>query len=96
MLVVGVCQVELSLHGNGSLKGKRAVVRRVIDRTRHRFRVSIAEVDANDVLDTAVIGFAVVGNSARLINSRIDRIVGFIDELGEAPVTHHDFEILQY
>ncbi len=96
MLVVGVCQLELSLHGNPSLKGKRSVVRRIVDRTRHRFNVAIAEVDANDELGRAVLGFAVVGNDGRFINRCVDRIVQFIDELGEAPIEGHDFEILHY
>jgi len=43
-----------------SLKDKRQVCRSLIDRTRQRFNVSIAEVDAQDVRQTLTIGLAVV------------------------------------
>jgi uncharacterized protein YlxP (DUF503 family) len=96
MLVVGVCQIELSLGDNFSLKGKRSIVKRVIQRTRSRFNVAIGEVDDNDALDHAVIGFSVVGNDSRFVNSCVDKIVDFIDSIGEAPVASHDFEILTF
>ena len=95
-MVVGVCQVVLSLYDNTSLKGKRSVVQRVIHRTRNRYNIAIAEVADNDVHEHAVIGFAIVGNDRAFINSRLDKIVTFIDDIGEAPVADHDFEIVSY
>ena len=44
-MVVGICQVRLSLAENHDRKGKRAVLRSVKDRVRNRFNVSIAEVE---------------------------------------------------
>ena len=41
---VGVCQIQLRLPENGTLKDKRQVVRSVTSRTRQKFKVSIAEV----------------------------------------------------
>ncbi|MFH1532034.1 MAG: DUF503 family protein [Pseudomonadota bacterium] len=41
-------------------------------------------------------GFAVVGNDAADINSRLDRIVDFIEELDLAPVGMYDFDIVHY
>lgn len=95
-LIVGVCRLDLGIEGNDSLKGKRSVLRRVIDRSRNRFNVAIAEVDDLDVLDRGVLGFAVVGNDRRVIQSRIDTIVEFIDAMGLAPVDDHQFEIVNY
>ena len=95
-MVVGVCQVVLALYDNGSLKGKRSVVRRVIQRTRNRFNIAIAEVADNDVHEHAVLGFAIVGNDRSFINSRVDKILNFIDDLGDAPIADHDFEIVSY
>lgn len=95
-VVVGVCRVELSIEDNDSLKGKRSVVRRVIDRTRNRFNLAIAEVDDLDVLNQAVLAFAVVGNDRRFIQSRIDSIVEFVEGLGLAPIADHQFEIVNY
>jgi hypothetical protein len=96
MLIVGVCEVELAIEDNFSLKGKRSVVKKVIDRCQQKYNLAIAEVDANDELARAVLGFAVVGNDSRFVNSMVDKIVQFIDEVGDAPVTHHSFEIINF
>ncbi|MBM4370208.1 MAG: DUF503 domain-containing protein [Deltaproteobacteria bacterium] len=95
-LVVGICKLQIEIEDNHSLKGKRSVVRRVKDRVRNTFNVAIAEVDDLDVHDSAILGFAVVGNDHAEVNSRIDRILGFIEDLDLAPVAMSDFEILHY
>ncbi|MFT5429879.1 MAG: hypothetical protein ACI9OJ_000552 [Myxococcota bacterium] len=94
---VGVCRVDLSLQDNFSLKGKRSVVRRVIARTRNQHNIAMAEVgDNNDVLTRATIGFSIVGNDKRFVNSCIDTVLNFIEEMGEAPIIDSTFEIEQY
>ncbi len=59
-MVVGVCQISLSLPGVTSLKAKRSIVRKVLDRTANRFNVSVAEVAQQDAHRQATLGFAVV------------------------------------
>lgn len=93
---VGVCRVELGIDDNFSLKGKRSVVKRVIQRTRNRFNVAMGEVADTDVLTRAVLGFAVVGNDKRFVNSCIDKIIDSIEELGTAPIIGCQFEIEDY
>ena len=41
---VGVCIIDLRLPGNGSLKGKRRVVKSIVTRITREFNVSVAEV----------------------------------------------------
>jgi uncharacterized protein YlxP (DUF503 family) len=93
-MVVGVSQIAFSLPGNDSLKGKRSVVRRIVDRTRAKFNAAVAEVDALDVHRRAVIGVSVVSNDARHVNSMIDRITSFMAGLTEAVVVERTLEIL--
>lgn len=62
-MIVGLATVELHIPGNDSLKGKRTVVKSLLDRVRRQFNVSAAEVDANDALQRAVIGLTCVSNS---------------------------------
>ncbi|MBI3003134.1 MAG: DUF503 domain-containing protein [candidate division NC10 bacterium] len=59
-MIVGTAVVELQLPENGSLKGKRKVLRSIKDRIRVRFNVSIAEVDRQDAWQRATLGVAVV------------------------------------
>src|SRR6201990_1056903 len=93
-MVVGVCRVAFSLPGNASLKGKRSVVRRIVDRTRAKFNAAVAEVDALDVHRRAVIGVTVVSNYPRHANSMRERITTFMAGLTEAVVVERPLEIL--
>ena len=93
-MVVGTCRITLAIPENASLKGKRSVVRRVIARVRAVFNVAIAEVDALDAWDIAVLGFAVVGNDHRFVNQVLDKVVDHIEGLYLAEVEDHTFEIL--
>ncbi len=93
-MVVGVVRLTLFLPENDSLKGKRKVVRQIIERTRSRFSVAVAETDHQDAHRQAEIGLAAVGNDRRLINSVLDRVVGFIESVGTAVVADHEMEIL--
>ena len=47
-MVVGTLKIEFMLFDNRSLKGKRKVVKSMVDKVKARFNVSIAEVGAND------------------------------------------------
>jgi uncharacterized protein YlxP (DUF503 family) len=93
-MVVGVCQIAFSLPGTDSLKGKRSVVRRIVDRTRAKYNVAVAEVDALDVHRRAVIGVSVVSNDARHANSLLDHISTYMATLTEAVVVGRSLEIL--
>jgi uncharacterized protein YlxP (DUF503 family) len=93
-VVVGVCRITFGLPGNDSLKGKRRVVRRVVDRTRHAFNAAVAEVGHLDEHRRAEIGIAVVSNDGRHANSMLDKISSFASGLTEAVVLDRSIEVL--
>jgi len=93
-LKVATARIVLSLPGNSSLKGKRKIVRRILDRARHRFNAAIAEVDDLDVLTRAVLGIAVVSNDVRHANSMIDTVQDFVATASEAIVIDRRMEML--
>jgi len=63
MAVVGVLTLELRIEQAHSLKEKRHVVKSLKDRLRHKFNVSVAEIDDQDLHNSAVIAAAVVSSS---------------------------------
>ena len=77
-MTVGVCRVTLRLPENGSLKGKRQVLRSLITSLRNKFNVSVAEVDDNDRWQIATLGVTCVSNDARHAQEQLDRVVAFI------------------
>ena len=93
-MVLGVAQLELYIPDNASLKGKRRVVKRVIDRTKARFNVTVAEVDKQDVYSAAVIGCAVVGSDRRYVNGALDKILDFVAGISEAQISSEKIEII--
>lgn len=91
---MGVGTVVLRLHGNASLKGKRSIVKRVVNRLRNQFNASVAEVGANDDLLQAEIGLALVGNDRRVINSKLDKAMNLVDAMQLAEIVGTDMEII--
>ena len=92
-MVVGFGTITLRIAQSRSLKEKRAVVKRVIGRLQHQFNASVAEVDPNDRHQWARIGFALVGNDVRLINSKMDKMLNMIDDMMLAEIVDQDMEI---
>ena len=76
-----------------SLKDKRAVVRSLEKKLRNRFRVSVAEIDAQDLHRTAVIGVAAVVPHSALADSLMDEISRFAEEHCEAEIAEETREI---
>jgi hypothetical protein len=87
---IGVCTIELRLPGNGSLKGKRSVVKSIVSRVSREFNVSIAEVDAQDIWQRAVLGVACVSSSAGYAHGLLEQVVHWIED------NRPDVELLEY
>jgi uncharacterized protein YlxP (DUF503 family) len=92
-MVVGICSVELRLPGNDSLKGKRSVVRRIKERVKNTFNVSVAEVADLDTLQRAGLGIAFVSNDASHVHSTLSKVVNFIDRLYLAELVDYHIEV---
>ena len=63
MAVVGVLTMELRIEHAHSLKEKRHVVKSLKDRLRNKFNVSVAEIDDQDLHNSAVLAAATVSSS---------------------------------
>jgi uncharacterized protein YlxP (DUF503 family) len=93
-MVVGIVKLELRIPHSRSLKAKRSVVKKVLERTRSRFNVTVAEVDKQDVHSRAVIGCAMVGSDQRYVNGAVDKILDFIEGLAVAEVLSETVEFI--
>ncbi|QGU96592.1 DUF503 family protein [Clostridium bovifaecis] len=93
-MIVGTAKIYLYANWVHSLKEKRMVVKSIIGKSKHRFNVSIAEVENQDYHQSIVIGIACVTNTARMANSIIQNVVDFIEENTEAMIENVETEIL--
>lgn len=92
-MVIGVCSVDLRISANDSLKGKRSVVRKIKERVRNTFNVSVAEVEYLDKLQRIGLGVAFVSNDASHVHSTLSKVVNFIDHLYVAEIIDYHIEV---
>lgn len=92
-MVVGTLKIGFRLHDNRSLKGKRKVVKSIVDKVKSRFNVSIAEIGSNDIWQKIELGISAVGNDRRHIDSSLNRVLSYIDSLYLAEIVDTQMEI---
>lgn len=92
-MVVGFGTILLRIPECHSLKEKRGIVKRMIGRLRNHFNASVAEVGENDHHHFVRIGFSMVGNDTRVINSKMDKFLDMTEEMMLAEVVDHEMEI---
>lgn len=92
MLIVAA-MITLAIPGNDSLKGKRRVVKSLMERVRHKFEAAVAEVGDNDLWQKARIGVALVGNDSQLLNTRLQQIMTFIEDQYLAEIIDSQVEL---
>ncbi|HKJ99769.1 MAG TPA: DUF503 domain-containing protein [Desulfotignum sp.] len=93
-MVVGCGQIKLRLYDIHSLKAKRKIVKSIVAKIQNRFKAAAAETHFNDSHEWAGIGFCIVGNDSGRINSQVDKIFNFVEDMGLAMVADTNMEII--
>ena len=93
-MVVGILKIELHLHDNRSLKGKRKVVKSMVDKIKYKFNVAVAEVGSNDKWQKIELGVSAVGNNRRHVDASLNNILDFIESLYLAEIIDSKTEIV--
>ena len=81
MTAVALCSLTLRLPENGSLKGKRQVVKSIQQRLHNRFNVSVAEVEHNAAWQLAGIAICAVANSSAHAGEVVTNAVAYLADL---------------
>jgi uncharacterized protein YlxP (DUF503 family) len=92
-MVVGTMKISFHIHDNRSLKGKRKIVKSLVDRVKNKFNVAIAEIGSNDKWQKAEIGISAVGNESRHVDASLNKIAQFIESLYLAEIVDLETEI---
>jgi hypothetical protein len=77
-MVVGIVSLRFVIPGSHSLKDKRRRLRAVKDRLRAQFNLSVAEVDAQEVWQTAVLGLSAVGTDRAYVEGLLDQAIQMV------------------
>ena len=93
---VGVLKLTFHIPHARSLKDKRSVVRKFRDRIRARFDVSIAEIEAQDLLQRAVFGIAVVSSDGKVCDSVLAEVANAAALNADAVLTDRKTEFVTF
>lgn len=93
-MIIGTARIYLFANWAHSLKEKRMIVKSIIDKTKNKFNVSIAEVEDNDLHQSIVIGIACVSTDKRHADSMLQNVLNFIEENTDAVIQDIETELL--
>jgi uncharacterized protein len=94
-MVIGVVIIELHLPSAHSLKDKRSIVKSITSRINREFNVSCAEVEHQEVWQTAGIGAAVISNSAVHAQQVLGSVLGWIERnRPDVQIVDHSIEMI--
>ncbi|SFR17879.1 DUF503 domain-containing protein [Desulfoscipio geothermicus] len=86
-MVVGVLTLELLLQEADSLKGKRKVLKSLLERLKHRFNISVAEVGRQDNWKYSTVGISAVSGDMAHMQRVLASVVRFVEN-------HNGVEVL--
>jgi uncharacterized protein YlxP (DUF503 family) len=92
-MIIVAARLTLLIPENASLKGKRRVVKSLVEKVRHKFDAAIAEVGDNDLWQKAKIGVALVGNDRQLLEARLQQIMKFMENQHLAEIVDSQVEL---
>lgn len=97
-MYVAVLRVRLHIPAARSLKDRRMVVRRLVERARARAAVTIADVGPQDRWQLASLGVCAVSNDASVAQEQVDRALAVIESaaVGDALVTSRERDLHHY
>lgn len=83
-MIVSSVKLKFYIPYAASLKDKRQIRQSIIAKTRQKFNAAVAEVDAQDLCQTLVLGVAVVSGDGKHAGQMIDEIIKYIENHTEA------------
>jgi uncharacterized protein len=82
----GVLRTDLRISSSKSLKDKRSVVRKMIEKIRNSYHVSANEVGDHDLHGNSVLGISLTSSDSVEVEKVLQQILRMIDENPEIEV----------
>jgi uncharacterized protein len=93
-MIVGVSTIEIFFSENHSLKDKRQTTRKIVEKIRTKFNISVMEVEQTNLWQRAHVGFAVVGVKKDHVDAAIENVHRFVESLYVGEVINTTTEII--
>ena len=92
--MIGILTLHLHIPGCKSLKEKRSRLKPLLARLHKEFNISVAEMDANDVWQSAVIACAVVSNDGAQAQRTLQTVSVWVEShWPDVTIVDEEFEI---
>lgn len=92
-MTIGVLQLNLFIPQANSLKSKRQVLKSLKDKIRHKFNVSVAETEASNKWQRAMLAVACVSSDKRLVNSVLSKAVNLVERQHSVDLVDYSIEL---
>jgi uncharacterized protein YlxP (DUF503 family) len=93
--MIGILTLHLHIPGCKSLKEKRSRLKPLLARLHREFNISVAEMDANDVWQSAVIACAVVSNDKAQAQRTLQTVSAWVEQnWQDMTIVDEEFEII--
>ncbi|MGB9722961.1 MAG: DUF503 domain-containing protein [Chloroflexia bacterium] len=94
-MAIGYCQIQLHLPDHHSLKEKRGVLRSIMARLRQEFNIAVAELDHQDLWQSACLGVVSISNEAARLHHLLEGVVHWLEQnRPDVEVTGYQIEML--
>ena len=91
-MTVGVLIIDIMISSSASLKEKRYVVKSIKDKLKHKFNVSVAELDFQDKWQRSELGIAFISNEYSHAENSLQKVFRFLDESDEYEIINYTFD----
>jgi len=93
-MVVGVSRIEIFFPEAHSLKDKRQMIKKIVDKTRAKFNVSMVEIADSNLWQKGHISFAVMGINKDHVQVAIENVQKYIESLYAGEIIDNWTEII--
>ncbi|MDR7072184.1 DUF503 domain-containing protein [Fictibacillus barbaricus] len=92
--MIGLLTVEVFIYDAQSLKDKRSVVQKAVNRLRQRLNLSVSETDFQDLWQRAEISMVTVSSDKIIAEKELQKALAIITSITELEVTSSHVEWL--
>ena len=92
-MIVGTLKMRFVLRESHSLKDKRSVIRSLKSILQNKFNIAVAEIDEQDVWQSAELGVATVGTDGPFVQSVLSNVVNIVRYFGGVELVDTEQEI---
>jgi uncharacterized protein len=92
--MIGFLTCECRIYDAYSLKDKRSVLKKLINRIRKHYNVSVSETNHQDIWNLFELGFVMISTDKVVIERELQKILKTIDTFTELECTDYAIEWL--